>query len=202
MLAWLLDRLTMARKLSGILVATSDQPGDDAISKFCAACGVTCFRGPLENVTERMLNAANSANAEAFVRISGDSPLSDPALIDAVVGLFKTAGPDLATNVCPRTFPKGFSVEAIRVEALERARTMLRPGEEEHVTQVFYRCPDNFKIANFASGHDWGVVNMSIDTSEDFALVERIIVAAKNRPVRCSVAELLALRERCLKVPR
>jgi len=46
------------------------------------------------------------------------------------------------------------------------------------------------------------VVNMSVDTSEDFALVERIIVAAKNRPVRCSVAELLALRERCLKVPR
>jgi spore coat polysaccharide biosynthesis protein SpsF (cytidylyltransferase family) len=200
MLSWLLDRLAMARKLSGILVATSDQSDDDAISAFCAANGTNCFRGSLDNVAERLSCAANSVNAKSFVRISGDSPLLDPVLVDAIVGLFEATESDLVTNVYPRTFPKGFSVEAIRVEALERARKMLQAGEEEHVTPVFYRNPDSFKITNFASGHDWGGINMSVDTAEDFALAEGIILAAEDGLAGCGIVEFLALRERCLEV--
>ena len=105
MLAWLLDRLSAARTIKSIMVATSDRSDDSAIAAFCAQADVPCFRGPLDNVTERMLAAARSAGAEVFVRINGDSPLIDPMLVDAVTDLFETEQPDLATNVYPRTFP-------------------------------------------------------------------------------------------------
>ena len=50
---------------------------------------------------------------KSFVRISADSPLIDPSLIDKAVTLFKKNRFDIVTNVFPRTFPKGFSVEVV-----------------------------------------------------------------------------------------
>lgn len=200
MLGWLLRRLKASNRVTRLLVATSDRSDDDAVSQYCAGAGVECVRGSLDDVTGRMLAAARSVNARSFVRISGDSPLMDPGLVSAVINLFESEASDLATNVYPRSFPKGFSVEAMRVEALERTRSMLQRGEEEHVTQVFYRCPSSFRIANVASGHDWGGINLSVDTPEDFALTERIIELAGETLDRCGVAELLALRTRCLAI--
>jgi spore coat polysaccharide biosynthesis protein SpsF len=199
MLGWLLERLAAARKISGVLVATSGGADDNAIAEFCVASAVNCYRGTLDDVTGRLLAAANLVAAKSFVRISGDSPFLDPALVDAIVNLFETEQPDLATNVHPRSFPKGFSVEAISTNSLERTRPMLLRGEEEHVTQVFYRRPDSFNIANLDSGNDWAGINMSVDTVDDFALAERIIRAAKGTLDRCGVAELLAIRQRCLE---
>ncbi len=198
MLAQLLDRLGEARQLSGVVVATSDQPDDDAIAQFCASGAIRCYRGPLDDVAERLARAAEWMGAEAFVRICGDSPLTDPALIDAIVELYAAAEVDLATNVQVRTFPRGLSVEVVRVEALRRARDIMEFGEEEHVTRVFYRRPREFRIVNMTSGHDWGEVHMSVDTAEEFALVERMLVAMGQAPGRYGLHELLALRERCL----
>jgi spore coat polysaccharide biosynthesis protein SpsF (cytidylyltransferase family) len=173
---------------------------DDAISEFCRTAGVRCFRGSMNDVTGRLIAAARSTGAEAFLRVCADSPLLDPALVDAIVGLFESSELDVSTNVHPRTFPMGFSVEAIRVSSLQRAQAMMRSGEEEHVTQVFYRCSESFRIANFASGHDWSSVKMSVDTQEDFALVERMILSTRGRFEYCGVAGLLALRRRCLEM--
>jgi len=198
MLAHLLDRLAQARALSSVVVATSDRADDDPIAELCARGGVRCYRGQLDDVAERLAGAAEWMGAEAFVRICGDSPLTDPALVDAVVELYQGADIDLATNVQVRTFPKGLSVEAVRVAALRRAQRLMEPGEAEHVTQVFYRRPQDFRIANLTSGHDWGGVQMSIDTAEDFALAERMLAAIARSPARYGLGELLALRERCL----
>jgi len=198
LLTHLIERLVETRALSSVVVATSDQVDDDPIAELCARGGVRCYRGPLDDVAERLARAAEWMGAEAFVRICGDSPLTDPALIDAVVELYRSADIELATNVQVRTFPKGLSVEAVRVAALRRAQRMMEPGEAEHVTQVFYRRPEEFRIANLTSGHDWGSVQMSIDTAQDFALAERMFAAMDGSSARYGLRELLALRERCL----
>ena len=53
MLWHILHRLGQCRSVDAIAVATSTDPRDDAIVKFCADEGVTCVRGPLQNVLER-----------------------------------------------------------------------------------------------------------------------------------------------------
>ena len=111
-----------------------------------------------------------------------------------IIALFEIVRVDLATNVQIRTFPKGTSVEAVSVTALRRARSMMQPGEAEHVTPVFYRRPQDFRIVNLTSGGDFANMQMSVDTEADFALAERMISALRGCAGRLGLADLIALR--------
>jgi spore coat polysaccharide biosynthesis protein SpsF (cytidylyltransferase family) len=197
MLAWLIERLGHARSVDVPVVATSQKPDDDPIDAFCTRAGVRCFRGPLDDVAERLASAAESAGAEAFVRVSGDSPLMSPQIVDDLVALYGATEVDLATNVQTRTFPKGLSVEVIRVAALRRAQKAMHAGEAEHVTSAFYRRPSDFRIVNLTSGGDWGAIQMSVDTAEDLVLAERMLASSNGLTGVHSVRELVALRARC-----
>jgi spore coat polysaccharide biosynthesis protein SpsF len=200
MLAHLLDRLRVAKRVDRIIVATSTATDDDSITRFCADIGVQCFRGPLDDVAERLAQAAESAEADAFVRINGDSPLMCPAILDSVVELFEAHDVDLATNVQTRTFPKGLSVEVIRTAALRRAQKMMLAGEAEHVTPAFYRRASDFRIVNLASGHEWGAIQMSVDTPHDFTLTDKMFREMGSSIAVLAVEELIALRERCMAI--
>jgi spore coat polysaccharide biosynthesis protein SpsF len=202
MLGWVVDRLRAAQRVTRIVVATSIEASDDPVAAYSGQNGVACFRGSLNDVAGRLTAAADWAKADAFVRVSGDSPLMLPSVVDAVIEAFDNAAPDLATNVQRRTFPKGLSVEAISLAALRRARASMQPGEEEHVTGPFYRSPEQFRIVNLTSGHDWGAVQLSVDTTEDFALVERMLTRGADVGPCASVADLIELRERCLTPER
>ena len=197
MLARLLDRLEIAKRVDDIIVATSTATEDDSIARFCADSGVQCFRGPLDDVAERLAQAAEGAEAEAFVRINGDSPLMSPAIVDAVIELYETQDVDLATNVQTRSFPKGQSAEVIRVEALRRAQKMMQAEEAEHVTPAFYRRASDFRIINLESGHDWGAIPMSVDAPDDFALTDKMFREMGSSTAVLAVEDLIALRERC-----
>lgn len=197
MLEWLVERLKLAKRASAVVVATSTEKNDDAIAQFCANSGIGCFRGPLADVTERLAAAAEWAGAEAFVRVSGDSPLMVPAIVDDVIALYQAHDVDLATNVQERTFPKGLSAEAIRVDALRRAQKSMQPGEAEHVTQAFYRHAPEFRIINLSSGHEWGEIQMSVDTAEDFSLMEKMFAVMASSNETLTVEGLIALRKRC-----
>src|SRR5258706_2989594 len=82
MLLHQIDRLRRARALDDIMVATSDEPADDAIEALCASAGVRCFRGSLNDVLDRFYQAALPLKPELVVRLLGDCPLADPELID------------------------------------------------------------------------------------------------------------------------
>src|SRR5262249_50450486 len=85
-LLWhILHRLGQCRTVDRVVVATSTDPRDDALQQFCAQQGVTCIRGPLQNVLERYRLAAIATGAQTLLRVTGDSPLIDPGLIDYLV---------------------------------------------------------------------------------------------------------------------
>lgn len=89
--------------MKSIVIATSHQPEDDAISDFANKSGVECFRGALEDVRSRFVEIVEKRQLSAFVRISGDSPMIDPSLIDQAVTLYHSGNYDLVTNVQKRT---------------------------------------------------------------------------------------------------
>lgn len=183
LLARVVERLLQARLVRQVVVATSTDASDDAIAAFCARHAIKCQRGPLDDVAERFRGAAVSEAAQAFVRISGDSPLLDPALVDQAIRYYQHGDCDLVTNVFVRTFPKGQSVEVVRFAAFERlCGSMADDAEREHATSGFYAHPHDFCIVSFTSGMDAGSVNLSVDTPEDFARVQRLIETAGNQP--------------------
>lgn len=177
MIGYLLDSLKQASSLDGIVLTTSDQVSDDPVATYGKEQHVDVFRGSLERVGERVLNSALSQNADAVVRLSGDSPLLDYRLVDQAVSLFRENDVDLVTNVAKRTFPKGQSVEVISTKALKGVfqGENVTEHELEHVTPRFYAEPDQFRILNFECNEAFGEYQLSVDTAEEFEICSRVL---------------------------
>ena len=171
-----INRISKSRKVSSITVATSVHNFDDPIEAHAKTLGVDVFRGDLEDVGSRLLQAANSQNSKNFVRISADSPFIDWRILDYAINIFDLSTPDLVTNIFPRSFPKGQSIEIIKTNALAKICYEGRSLEEkEHVTPYFYNHYQQFNLLSFTSGQDCSSSNHCIDTQEDFILSEKLI---------------------------
>jgi spore coat polysaccharide biosynthesis protein SpsF len=166
-----IDRLRRVVPPTDIIVATSDRPLDDPIDGFARAEGVAVFRGALDDVAQRAYDCATSCNLAALVRISADSPFIDPDVIGAVMARFDRGDVDLATNVHPRSFPPGVSVETLATAALGRMLAMTGDSDDrEHVTRYIYAHPDLFRIANVAAPEGrYADVSLTVDTEADLA---------------------------------
>lgn len=170
-LAWVVQRLFKSRELDGIVVCTSDRSVDDPVTVVSDKLKIGLFRGAAEDVLGRALSAAKYLNADAVVRISGDSPFMDARLVDQVVRKFRDTTPDIATNVHPRTYPAGMSVEVIATTTLERLdREVTELADREHVTKYLYDHPDGYRIENVAAHESMRDVDLALDTPGDFEL--------------------------------
>lgn len=175
MLAYLLEKLDHTPGLPPWLLATSNDASDDPIAAFCQAHNFPCYRGKLDDVAGRFLAAARAQGWEHIVRISGDSPLMDTRLIQDVLALYQDLRPDLASNVQPRSFPRGMSVEVFRAEALERLLPQMTAEDREHVTPLFYKADPPLRIAHLHSPVPLDHLQLAVDTPEDLALAEGLI---------------------------
>ena len=141
LLAHMLERVSLARSLDAVWVATSDAIADDAIARLAEAEGVPVFRGSEADVLGRYAGAAEAAGARTVVRLTADCPLLAPEVIDRVVAAFGEGGHDIATNTGAewRTYPDGMDVEVLTRDTLDRlAATVEDPRQREHVTARLY----------------------------------------------------------------
>ena len=135
MLELLLGRLSGAKHLNKIIVATTTDPSDAAIGMLTAKLGVDCEFGSEENVLERYLIAAEKHHADVIVRITGDCPLVDPELVDLVIEAFWAKDVDYVSNSMTATFPDGLDVEVFSCSALRQSTKYSNtPYDLEHVT--------------------------------------------------------------------
>lgn len=189
-LDWLLERLEHASTLDAIIVATSNEPDDDAVAQFAAARGTACHRGPLHDVAGRVIGAARNHRLDALVRVNGDSPLLDQGLVDRGVTLLRQSGADLVTNVRPRTFPPGQSVEVVMTDALIRAHAGDATEEDrEHVTRPLYA--GGFEIVRFETDPPRTTPSLTLDTADDRERLEAIILGMERPHYTYTWEELL-----------
>ena len=165
-----------AKLVKKIIIATSREKHDDAICQMLGGIGVDFYRGELDDVGYRLLNAAQHYNASAFVRICGDSPFLDWRIVDEAIKLFHSASTDLVSNVFHRTFPKGQSVEVINTDALSKlCKTKRSQSEKEHLTKGFYSNFTDYKIISITSGGKFGDCNHCIDIDSDLLIANQMI---------------------------
>jgi spore coat polysaccharide biosynthesis protein SpsF len=193
LLQYLLERLNNCSSIDQVIVATSNEKSDDSIALFCEEYGAKYFRGPLENVAKRFMMVIEEYNLDAFVRICGDSPILDQQLIDRGVKLFNS-GFDLVTNVWPRSYPLGQSVEIVRSDTFKEIfKKMSKISDFEHVTKYFYDHSDKFKIKNFSNDINLSDYSLVVDTPHDLKHIEKIINCMTRTQTKYSLEDILEI---------
>ncbi len=171
-----IERVSKSSLITGVLVATSRESSDHSIVEYCKSKNYSYHLGPLEDVGLRLAEAAASKKQKRFLRICGDSPFIDPAIIDQAVSLSNASDFDLVTNVFPRSFPKGQSVEVVKAKIMNQVCNANRSSDEkEHATSYIYNNHSQFRICSFSSGENAADSRQCIDDEKDYGIAKKII---------------------------
>ena len=85
----ILDRLETSKKISEVIVATSNNREDDSIVKLLNKKKFKYFRGSEKNLIKRLIGAAEKFNADIVVRLTADNPLIYSKSIDFMINFYK-----------------------------------------------------------------------------------------------------------------
>ncbi|MES2987609.1 MAG: aminotransferase class III-fold pyridoxal phosphate-dependent enzyme [Pseudomonadota bacterium] len=193
MIELLVRRLSDAVELDEIVVATSEDARNQLLADHVEALGYRCFRGSEDNVLERYLLAVRGTDADIVVRITGDCPLIDAALVDSAVRQFRESGVDYLSNSAPPTFPDGLDVEVFLASALERAgRETSEPFDLEHVTP-YLRRDGLFLTGVMRNDEDLSALRWTVDEPRDADVVAAVF-AHFSPSIDFSWREVLALQ--------
>lgn len=174
MIELLLSRLSQAKEVDQIVVATSLDERNLPLVEHVRKLGYACERGSENDVLDRFVQAAWAHQSDVVVRITGDCPLVDPRLVDEVVRQFKNANVDYFSNIDPPTYPDGLDIEVCTFKALEQASQETRkPFDREHVTP-YLREPGRFRTSVMQHDQNLSALRWTVDEAADFAVVERI----------------------------
>ena len=172
-----IERLSRARKIDRLVVATSIDPSDDPLAEACEGRGVAAFRGSLDDVLDRFAGALGLfPDASTVIRVTADCPLTDWTVVDRVIGHLEASGADYVSNTpAERTYPHGLDVEVMRREALMDAwRDGRDPYEREHVTPYIYRRPETYRLEFVSRTPSLAHLRWTVDYPADLEFVRDV----------------------------
>lgn len=174
MIELLLKRLSKAKEVDQIVVATSIDPRNEPLVERVQQLGYACEQGSEKDVLSRYLQAAEAHHADVIVRITGDCPLVDPELVDTVISAFKANPVDYFSNVSPATYPDGLDIEVFTLKALQRsAQESDSEYDHEHVTP-YIRNQLSFSKSSIQHNEDLSALRWTVDELEDLQVITHI----------------------------
>lgn len=174
MIELLLSRLSRAKEVDLIAVATSVDVRNQPLVEHVRKLGYACEQGSENDVLDRFVQAAKTHQADVVVRITGDCPLVDSELVDEVIRRFKSLEVDYFNNVSPPTYPDGLDIEVFTFNALEQAsQATSKPYDREHITP-YLRESGMFKTASMQHSQDLSALRWTVDEPADFAVIEKV----------------------------
>lgn len=163
-----------------VICALPQLDSSKPLSSMAFSLGLSVYYGAELNVLQRYYDAACCYSADVIVRVTGDCPLIDPEICEKVIELRRSENAEYASNVHPRSFPKGLDCEVFTFNALQQAHlNATDPYDLEHVTPYIIR---NYPRVNLASG-EFGIdhINWSVDTLDDLERVRSIYAERQEK---------------------
>lgn len=168
-----LERLKRSKRIDKIVLATSQDESDDALVEIVAKSGMEVYRGSLGDVLDRYYQCAKQYQPKHVVRITGDCPVIDWRVVDAVIE--KQLEEENDYTVTTERFPDGLDTEVFRFSALECAWTEASlPSEREHVTQYFRKHAEIFKLGQMDCKHNFEGMRWTVDEPQDFEFIQQV----------------------------
>jgi len=178
LLAYQIDRVRQSKCIEKIVIATTVEQKDDQIVAFCEQYNVEYYRGSENDVLARYYEAAEQFGGDIIVRLTSDCPIIDPVVIDETIRYYidHASEFDYVSNTIERTYPRGLDTEVFSEGALEKSyKDAILERDREHVTAYMYSNPEKFRIGSISNPQNLGNHRWTVDTSEDFQLVELIL---------------------------
>jgi len=202
MLKFQLGQLKFSKQIQKIVIATTTLESDNVIVDFCKKNNLEYFRGESNDVLDRYYQCSKNYDFPIIVRITSDNPLIDPKIVDKVIDLFINSKCDYMSTEHPKTYPLGFAVEVFNFKSLEKAwKEAKLPSEREHVTPYLYKNNNLFLHCNHSYADDLSHIRCTVDTDDDFTLIEKIIHKLNMNPIHLEhVLELLSIEPDLLEI--
>lgn len=182
-----------------IVVATTEASEDDAVARAASALGVGVFRGAEHDVLGRYIGAGRAFGLSEIVRATGDNPCVDLGAAPRTLTFRQRVGAD---HVVECGLPVGAAVEAVSLEALERAHALIEdPYDLEHVTS-FLRRDHRFRALRAVAPGDIRRpgLRLTVDTPEDLDFIREVYAGVDQTddlvplPALIGVADALLVR--------
>jgi spore coat polysaccharide biosynthesis protein SpsF (cytidylyltransferase family) len=127
-----------------VAVVTSIESSDDVLSDYCKDNNIPVYRGSLNNVLERYINAAKHFNCSLVGRVCGDSPFVDIENLDNMFALAISSDLDYVRH---EQSIAGLLSEIVSFSALEKVQKLTTKEEDlEHVTVYILNHENDFKV--------------------------------------------------------
>jgi len=194
MLERLVDRIKQCQKIEEIVIATTTSNSDDHINDLAARLEVNCFRGSQLDVLSRVLLAARKHKIDTIVEITGDCPIIDVEIIENVLQRYIESDVDYVSNSNVRSYPDGMDVQVYSTDILEKSAGMVTSNlEREHVTLHIRKNPKIFSRIDLVAPSEYFFpeLGLTLDTVQDFQLLDEIICALETKNKHFSLKDTL-----------
>jgi len=175
---YMIERLRMVSSIDKIIIATTNNPADERIVKWCNESNVLCFRGDENDVLSRYYECANKFNATTIVRMTSDCPLIDPLIVDEVVKCFNMRTDiDFVSNTVPLPclYPDGMDVEVFSMKLLKESHHEAKlPSEREHVTFYMWKT-GKYRTYRLDPAEDISQYRFTVDYIQDFEIIKAVL---------------------------
>lgn len=203
------DALARAEELDEAVLATVSESQNEPLRQYCEQKSVPLFwyEGEVDQVTTRLVEAAERFEAEICLLISADCPLVHAGSIDQLVRTLRDHPEADFISLPPLEGGERLLLEGVhvaRASAWRRAEELSdRPELKEHQFPIIYRRPDLFKPnPTRLSPEVYGERHrLSVDTWADLEFFEALYgrLAKIGEPFELPNAVMLLKEEPALK---
>ena len=171
----IIKRVQSVKEIDRIVLAIPAGSGEKPLQEIAEQLAIECVLGPEEDVLKRFILAGDQVGAEHIVRVCGDNPLVDLALMRSLIQ--KHAGKNADYTICSDPIPLGSGSEVVKLGALKQiSRNTTEPVYREHVTTYFHDYHEAFHLEKIPAPLYLKdkEVRLTVDTEKDFYLMDQI----------------------------
>ena len=209
MMELMIERVQQAELIDKIVIATSDLPSDDPLEELAKKLDIECYRGSLEDINERLVDAANTFECDTIVELLGDNPLVHSDIIDQVITLFQNDNLDYAANITKEypvsedrflLFPFGVRVQIYKASVASRYTEFpsYSKDEDRGSTAYIFEQPSLFKIGYLEAKNEFSfmnrpTLNFAVNYKKNFDAIRIIFEKCYSKNQNFSLKEVLKM---------
>lgn len=196
LLTWVLTRVTNAKQVDEVVLATTFDSRDDQLVEQATALKVRVVRGSQDDVLARFIQASDESKADLIVRVCADNPFVAPEEIDRLVDAHKKSRFDYSCNHQQRLenkYADGFGAEIVSADLLRQISLITTTtSHREHVTSYIWDNATKFKINAIQAPIElaYPEIELDIDIEQDLAYLNEFVTKF-SITMRSSAAEII-----------